>query len=229
MYCHSFLQSRGVLEINLQIILAVYKFNTLPLYKKECLFTIFLSYPTATDILLNNFKSIYLFVTLEYWVISSQYYDYYVDTLTNITITDSFGRGSQKKSTAFRILAIYFLRQLIVWSQISYPNHITSFFIIGMWNWITLFGKFISFVCSRCYEGYLPSIMLIRRILSFLDPSQAKPKICIFRPKWFSQIHVKRIHVYINVICEHLFEKLFLSNIVGRGGERRNAGRGTWL
>ena len=65
-YCHSFLQSRGVLEINLQIILAVYKFNTLPLYKKECLFTIFLSYPTATDILLNNFKSIYLFVTLEY-------------------------------------------------------------------------------------------------------------------------------------------------------------------
>ena len=127
-YCHSFLQSRGVLEINLQIILAVYKFNTLPLYKKECLFTIFLSYPTATDILLNNFKSIYLFVTLEYWVISSQYYDYYVDTLTNITITDSFGRGSQKKSTTFRILAIYFLRQSIVWSQISYPNHITSFF-----------------------------------------------------------------------------------------------------
>ena len=38
--------------------------------------------------------------------ISSQYYDFYVDTLTNITITDSLGKGSQKKSTTFRILVM---------------------------------------------------------------------------------------------------------------------------
>ena len=36
-YCHSFFQSRSVLEITLQTVLTVYKFNTLPLYKKECL------------------------------------------------------------------------------------------------------------------------------------------------------------------------------------------------